>query len=211
MVLTATTNFSVYLPLVHHSIPRPACSNPKLDEFNDPKSGWPSGWPYSGIHTGYMSGEYFVEYVSPGAANYSFSNGWQASDFYLEVEARMVISGDSTNSRYGLIFAEEMSAFEFYNFTINPHQGRYALVRWDLDPNNVKTLAAGTTESIREGSATNRLAVRREASQIELWINGTFITRTHDSMFTGERQIGISTLGSSGLKVHFDNFYLCTH
>ncbi len=211
LALTSTTNFTVHLPLVQRPVSRPACASPQIDEFNDPESGWPTGWPYSGIQTDYASGKYFVEYVSPGASSYSFSNGWQASDFYLEVEARMVISGDSTNSRYGLIFGEKPGAFEFYNFTINPNQGGYALIRWDLDPNNVETLVAGTSESLREGSATNRLAVRREASQIELWINGTFITKTHDSMFIGERQLGISTIGSSGLEVHFDNFYLCAH
>jgi hypothetical protein len=206
--LMSTSSFTTYLPLAHRAILRPACANPQMDDFSDPQSGWPTGSLYGGVNIGYSEGKYYVEYSYPSYTDFRFSNGWQASDFYLDVEAQL-INSENEGDEYGLIFGQNPDAFEFYVFSVEPQSGGYSLVRWAPDFDDVDTLVWGDSDAIRPGKSVNRLAVQRAGSQIKLWINGVLVAETSDGMFTGEREVGLYTSGWDVLEVHFDNFYLC--
>lgn len=177
----STSSFTTYLPLAHRAILRPACANPQMDDFSDPQSGWPTGSLYGGVNIGYSEGKYYVEYSYPSYTDFRFSNGWQASDFYLDVEAQL-INSENEGDEYGLIFGQNPDAFEFYVFSVEPQSGGYSLVRWAPDFDDVDTLVWGDSDAIRPGKSVNRLAVQRAGSQIKLWINGVLVAET--SAFT---------------------------
>ncbi len=198
--LTFTPVATAYLPLVMTSLPCPGSL--RIDDFSNPNSGWPVGHQSDGSILEYIGGEY---HISP--RNYSghrYFNGWSASEFWLSVKGR------GTDGGYGIVFGQNPnnSLFEFYMFYINTTEKTYKLTRWAPNPNDVKVWS-GNSNAIHPGAEVNELRVERKGEWIRLFVNNTQIEQIQDSMFIGERLVGLGTMNID--EVYYDDFKVCTY
>ncbi|MCD4739338.1 MAG: DUF1080 domain-containing protein, partial [Anaerolineae bacterium] len=180
----------------------------RVDDFSNPDSGWPVGYQSDNVYTEYLASEYHVTHSGSGGG-FRYFNNWQSADYWLEVDVRQARDNDS---HHGLVFGQDTdaAAFDFYYFAINSHTNRYHLTRWAANPDDVKTLVSGSSDAIKSGTALNHLEVECVGSQIKLWINGIQVAQVDDSMFVGNRLVGLSTSVWTD-EVYFDNFALCTY
>jgi hypothetical protein len=195
--LTFTPVSTSYIPMA--IVRRPSASGCQTDDFSDSNSGWPTGYQPDGTFLTITGGEYHIYPIGFGDR---FFNGWSASEFQLSVE------GWGEDGYYGLVFGQNQDTdiFEFYFFQINSTDGTYRLERWAPNPDDVFTWN-GSSDAIHPGTETNELMVEREAGWITLYVNGEEVERVYDTMFTGDRLVGLGTFDIG--EVHFDNFTLC--
>ncbi len=175
-----------------------------FDDFSHPGSGWPVG-DDAFVLSGYAEGEYRVLTREPGYFYFFRAPTCSRQDYIIEVEARWV---DPPGSSYGLIFGINQDYSQYYLFDINTDYQMYRLLR--RDPDGFTAIApVANSSAIGSGTTINRLKVTRSGSQIELSVNGQYLTQLYDDSFTGLTDVGIVSSPYSDAPVsdaRFDNF-----
>ena len=185
-----------FLPLITNVS---TCSPLFTDDFSDPGSGWPIS-DDGNIRYEYLAGEYRIM-VRNTSWWTGARPGFKASDYVVAVDVRNAGNYGS----YGLLFGGSDDWSQFYGFDIDP-DGYYWL--WKKDGDDWTTFDEGYSTHINTGTATNRIKVKRDGSEISIYANGQFITSVIDSSLLGERHLGLITFAydQPGVDARFDNF-----
>ena len=192
-------DFSIFLPMIIKP-----CQGHYLDNFNDSDSGWPSS-DSSTSQIGYLADEYRI--LVKTANSWSGARpGVQATDFRVSVDVRNAIGAGGT---YGIIFGLAEDWSQFYTFEIGL-DGFYRI--WQYGSGSWTLLELDSSSQINSGTASNRLRVERNGSQIKAYANGQLLITLTNSSFIGERHVGLitSTYDQANLDARFDNFDVCS-
>ncbi len=195
-------------PLSHSSVPIidwKYCRATMLfaDDFSDPASGWPV------LDTGtvlyeYTGGEYRILMDEPGMWAGAHP-GLLFTDFSARVDARNV---NGVYGTYGILFDVAGDWSHFYALEVDPFGLYYYLYRVIND--NWVTLSEGLAP-INYSSATNRLQIDRQGSQIDVYANGQLLASVQDSSFLGPFAVGLIGFSyGSPVDLRFDNFTVQT-
>ena len=148
----------------------------------------------------YDDGEYYIEvFESDFTAWASSGDRWE--DVKIDVDARQVSGPD--DNQYG-VYCRYQDADNFYEFDISG-DGYYAISL--LQAGEYKTLANWTaTNAIKQGLASNHLAVLCEGNRLAMWINGEFVAEVFDDAFNdGEIALVAGSFDDPNVAVAFDN------
>ncbi len=191
-----TLQSPIYLPII-----KKPCLPLFSDDFSNPGSGWPVA-DDGNIRYEYLAGEYSIMIrtidIWAGA-----TPGLKASDYILEVDVRNVSGEDGS---YGLLFGYSDDGSQFYSFDLFP-DGSYTI--WKYENPFWTDLETGSSADINTGTATNRIKLKRNGSEISAYANGRLLTSFIDSTFLGERFVGLAVYSydiQNSLDVRFDNF-----
>jgi hypothetical protein len=156
------------------------------DDFENTGSGWPTGAAgvcNSGYFTLSGNGIYGIEVYAQNQICISDAPIPQQGDGVIQVAAA---SGD--NSVYGLVFGLSSRAINansrFYIFWVDSVGQRYALQKFDQGWINLTGSGQNAfvqSGSIQSGAAANLLKVRREGTEILLFVNNVFVERVVES------------------------------
>lgn len=217
-LLTETTPFTVYLPLVMNYYADIPCQVFLFDDFSDPTSGWPSGNTVFGSAY-YDQGVYRM--VANNAGGYKIFAGVSPdrivpNDAVIKVDAWI----DSAPEAYGLVpsislvfglgtmpFQDQLIWIDWYEFRVSPEQQYYRIWKWRSMGNQFDVLTSGTSTAILpELNAVQKLEVRRTGNEITLVVNGTVLETINDDTnpYSGERLVGIGAGDFN--RAGFDNF-----
>jgi hypothetical protein len=127
-------------------------------------------------------------------------NAGRFGDFIMEEDIRLV-SGPE-NSNYGLIFRCQDDD-NFYRFLVSPN-GNY-VIGARLDGKWVDMPRWMMSEYIEKGYNTNHLKVVCKGNQIEVYVNGHFLTSVVDDSFADGYIGGMIGTNEPGAHVAFDN------
>ena len=178
---------------------------PSLDDFSDPKSGWPVG-DDGDFLTGYLAGEYQVRSSQNSAYYYLITAPACIRDDYLiAVDARW---SSEPGAGYGLLFDITAGYEAFYLFAINTDQQVYWLEYSGPDGWTTLVIPVKTT-IVNKGQGSNQLQVTREGSRIRLAINGHHLHELNDSRIEERGRTGIFASPYNGQAVadaRFDNY-----
>ncbi len=177
--------------------------SPKLlyeDDFSNPASGW-SRESIEEREFGYEDGEYYILVKKSDYSAWAWNkNAGRLTDFALEIDARPV-SGPK-ECLYGVVFRFQ-DTNNFYRFLVSGDG--YYLVGIKLDGN--WTILQSKTKSafIKEGNITNHLKVVCKGSEMEVYVNGHYLTTITDNTFA-EGYVGmIVNTPEPDTRVAFDN------
>ena len=195
----------LFLPAV--PVPVQETQTPIFDDFSDPGSGWPTVLSiYADFR--YKDDEYQIinhlDYVAAFA-----TAGHHLEDLDLTVEGRR--TGASAGG-YGIAFGytDSIPVSEYYALVIWPDYQEWNLIRFEFEE-GFETLFWGASTSIQTGMLTNLMRVRREGSEIAIWVNGLQLFGTNLSTYSGARLVGLlQTPLEIGHDARFDNYSL-TH
>ena len=171
------------------------------DDFSKPGSGWPTA-DTGGILYEYRNGEYRILVRDP----FIFSAATPlivVSDYQAAVSVRNVNNKDGS---YGILFGLVAGWSGFYTFEIDA-DSNFAVWRYS---SGWSLLSSGSSNAIKKGTASNELAVVRQGSSMELFVNGTQVDSFVDGTFTGALNFGVTatSLDDSNLDIRFDNYVL---
>ena len=170
------------------------------DDFSDPKSG--------AVEQSSAQGEsYYKDGEFHGVLNMRDWSSWQYrrnagrfKDFIIEEDIRLV-SGPKDSS-YGLIFRCQDDD-NFYRFLVSA-DGSY-VVGARLDGKWVDMPRWMMSEYVEKGYSTNHLKVVCKGDQIEVYVNGHYLTAVVDDSFADGYIGGIISTVEPGAHVVFDN------
>lgn len=204
---TAQASFStflgIYLPVCLDKL----CTQLFEDDFTTPASGWPvSEDEY--VRFEYLNGEYRILSKQSGylyIVRAPSCEGFQ--NYIVEIDARWE---GTPGSSYGLIFGVTSGFSQYYLFDINTDYQMYRLYR--RDASGFTRIGGGSFGGIHPGTATNKLKVFREGTEIDLVINDQLMGGTSvDSAITGLTYVGLVSSPYSNTPVsdaRFDNFII---
>ncbi len=192
--------FSLFLPIILNP-----CEDRYLDDFSDTGSGWPTN-SSSNTQVEYLGGEYriLLKTADSWAAARPTVKG---SDFRVAVDVRNVTGMDGT---YGILFGLADDWSQFYTVEIGL-DGFYRIWRYSSS-GSWTLLEFDSSSHINSGTASNRLQIERNGSQIKAYVNGQLLITITEDSFIGERHVGLiaSPNSQSNLDVRFDNFDVCS-
>ncbi|HEX3048653.1 MAG TPA: hypothetical protein VHY08_28145 [Bacillota bacterium] len=175
------------------------------DNFTNSASGWSTSSGTSEVDVGYQSGEYeiktnAIKLVPQVYAPFSFSG-----DYTVQVACRKV---SGTVGSYGIIFdySDGESGENYYYFGVDPFARMYFVWKmaaglWaDIDP----VAPAYTTVIKATDTDTNTVKVVKTGAQVELWVNGTYLTTIISDLSV--IQVGMATESDGLITSRFDNF-----
>ena len=192
------------------------------DDFTNSSSGWPTG----------SGGQCPSGYVDSNNDNQSDLYGVQVVAFDLKcisaAPQQAPVSGlyevtafkGSTNdgSVYGLVFGLNNPTIsansQFYVFWVDPADQTYALEKYDRGTVSYLTGDANNAfvfnNTIAVGEATNRLRVRREGDQIDLFVNGALMATVTSSAFANHPYVGVANWSPyfANVTAYFDDFVI---
>lgn len=193
------TEMRVYLPVV----PRSYCPD-FFDTFSDPGSGW-EVWDDDYVRSEYLNGEFRVLTRRSGYFYLFGAPACDRVDYEVEVDARWA---GEPGSSYGLIFGLREDYRYYYFFDINTDYGMFRLYR--RTPDGFTAIVLPTeSSSIRRGTASNHLVVRRRGSGITLFVNGVQLGTWHDGVIGGPTGAGVMASpydDAPTADARFDNF-----
>ena len=173
-----------------------------LDEFADPKSGWPVVVE-DGNTTGYHPQSYYHLEVAKADDTLAAFRGLDFSD--IAVETNVLVDHTDTQTgdfRYGL--ALNVSGEDYYAFLISSRTKTWQIAKHTAS--GFEVLVEGTDDSIRDGLAVNKLAATASSGTLTFNINGNEVAEVTDSSFDGG-DIGFinETFDETLAHVHFDS------
>jgi hypothetical protein len=189
--------YEAYLPLVVNQ-----CGSLYADNYSNSASGWPI-FDFDEDSFSYFSGQYRIfiktEWWISGA-----SSGFMATDFVAAVDGRLA---SNVYGSYGILFGLADNWSEFYLAEVDV-DGFFIVWEFNANTTGWQVLDVDSSGALNTGTATNRLKVERNGSQIEFYGNGTLLTTLADSSFTGLRRIGLMTTSydEDDVDSRYDNF-----
>ncbi len=170
------------------------------DDFSNPDSGFTRA-DIPDFKASYKDGEYHILVKKPNWSvwQYNFLKG-PFTDFVLEADAKLVSGPYQTT--YGVAFRMKDND-NFYRFLISA-DGNY-LMGARLDGTWTELQRWTRSEYVEKGNSTNHLKMVCKGSQIEVYVNGHYLTAVTDSSFDSG-YIGVILDASAGnTQVAFDN------
>jgi hypothetical protein len=177
--------------------PVPLTDTPLFDDFSDPESGWPRILSiYADFD--YLDGEYQILNRDQFIAAF-VTAGHRLADLDAVVSGRRV---GSTAGAYGLAFgfADAVPVSEYYALLVWPDVQEWNLIRFRAI-SGFEALYWGVASNLQPGEGSNRLRVRRQGDDLELWLNGVPVFGTTLPTYSGSRLIGLI---QSPLELFFD-------
>jgi hypothetical protein len=161
-----------------------------FDDFSNPASGWETG-TVGACQSDYIGGKYGVAVMAYGqVCLYAAPTGPHVDGTY-RVAAYKLSNYDG--SVYGLVFGldDKSSISQFYVFWVDPYDQTYALQKYD---SGSWTYLRGWNYSlaINPGTGANTLKVKREGVQINLYVNGVYLTTVNDDSFPANGYVGLA-------------------
>lgn len=172
------------------------------DNFEDPGSGWLQGEDESG-RTEYIDGSFRILVTSESTWKVSIPRLY-FTNVIIEVDATK-ISGPDDND-FGVI-CRYQDENNFYFFEISS-DGYYSIGKYKDNQHQLLGMQQmQTSDSILQGSATNRIQATCEQSTLSLSVNGQLLISVEDSYFSaGDVGLIAGTFGTPGTEILFDNF-----
>jgi len=177
------------------------------DDFSNPSSGW-AAQNLGRCEMGYVNGSYAIALYQMNQVCYSLAPTTPRADGVFE--ALMAKSNVNDGSVYGLIFGGNSADHltQFYVFWVDPADQTYLLQRYEAGTwTNVTQV--GTSAAIATGNQVNVLKVRRQGSQITLYVNGLDLVTLQDDRFPGNGYVGLAAwqvYNTSSAVAYFDDF-----
>jgi hypothetical protein len=149
------------------------------DDFSDPESGW-SVENTGEVERGYKNEEYHFRLKKTNWMYWIWNKKTGLfTDFVLNVDARL--ASEPRSNYYGLIFRHKDDN-NFYRFMVRGDGYYFIGTRMNGGLNQLQGWTK--TPHIKEGTAENRLTVVCKGSQINLFINGKYLTTLKDESFS---------------------------
>ena len=168
--------------------------------LNDPLSGQDANnWPDDGTNCTCQNNVYFVAANSANSLQPCIAATPQYSNAAIQVDVTLITAADA-----GLIFRANASQNQFYDFEVT-NQGEFYL-RYFTDNKPTFLIQKTASNVIQGASSKNTLLVIANASDFQLFINGTLVGEIHDSTFTsGQVGVAAGTLSTSSGNANFAN------
>jgi hypothetical protein len=172
------------------------------DDFSDVDSGWDRVQAAEGV-TDYDNGGYRI-FVDRPQHDYWANPGQSFTDVRVEAEATK--TGGPDDNDFGLICRYQDNQ-NFYALLISS-DGFYAIMKYqDGSSELLGTDSWPSSDSIRQGGATNGLRADCVGDSLSLYANGDLLHSVSDSTFTnGDVGLIAGTFDEQGTDISFDNF-----
>ncbi len=170
------------------------------DDFSNPASGWPATNIENVLYE-YRDSEYRI-LVRPQNYFAAARPGFAATDYMVSVDLR---NSNGRFGSYGIAFGISQDWNRLYSLEISPN-GVFGIYRYDYE--TITTLAQASSPVIHQGTATNHISVKFEASHIYAYANGQLLADVYDAWYKGSLYIGLLAVSydQSNLDLRFDNF-----
>jgi hypothetical protein len=148
------------------------------DNFTNPNSGWDGR-----LVGGYAQGEYRLLLVRDGAGSDYARHTQQFGDFMVRTDARLDRPTTGVYLYLGFRLREGAQGAEGYALVVTPDDQTFRLELWQQEGGSQRTVRLiGDTPSpaIQPGTAWNRLVVRAQGAEINLFINGQQVGKVND-------------------------------
>jgi len=178
-----------------------AASQPFVDDFSDPSSGWGAA-SYETYVRGYQQGRYLFQIDVPHWFVW-VTHG----NVYQDVKLRATVSSaGERDNHYGLIcrYHDE----QFYYFAISA-DGYYAIFVRDAEHqlHPLTGQAMLSSQQIRGEGAENHITALCRGPQLTLYVNGEQIAEVEDhTLERGDIGMAAGTGSRGGTRVWFDDF-----
>jgi len=178
-----------------------------FDDFGNPASGWEAGTA-GACQSGYVGGEFGVAVTAYNqVCLYPAPTGAHAAGVY---EVKAYKSGLYDGSVYGLLFGlRNKSDFsQFYVFWVDPADQTYLLQKYQ-DGSWHNLTEVNYSWAIALGASANTLKVYRDGGQIDLFVNGTYLTTMNDNSFPTNGYVGVANwaaYNATSALTYFDDF-----
>lgn len=170
--------------------------------LSDPLSGPDdNGWPNDGSSCAFTNNRY---YVTANGSNTLQPCIASASSVHYDKAAFQVTMTLISSDDAGLIFRTSADGNQFYDFELTS-QGQFYL-RYRNNGKYTNLIQQTSNGAIKRGGSQNTLLVIANGSDIQLFINGTFVGEVHDGTFANG-QIGLvsGTISSTSGNASFTN------
>lgn len=172
------------------------------DDFSRPESGWDHYRDEQYI-SDYKNGEYELEILQSNILAWA-TPGLSFNDSHIMVEATRR-QGPADNA-FGLM-CRYQDPDNFYFFLISSDGFAGIGIRRDGERQLLSDEHMLPSDSIRAGYATNRILARCVGSNLELYINGEFVTSVEDDTWSsGDVGLIAGSYETGGVVIEFDNF-----
>jgi uncharacterized repeat protein (TIGR01451 family) len=205
--VTLNTPCYVYLPIILKDYPPPPCH---VETFDDPNSGWlvspTPQLPKTFVE--YFNRQYHMFTQDPSLLHWVTSPLGPYNNYSVQVDAKWT-NNTYIGKEYGLVFDLSDNS-TMYRFNINTDNGIYVLGRLQ---GSWITLVSSTSLNIFTGTATNTLKMKRNGSNIDLYINGHYQTSYVDNALPRPAYVGVNINPYDHIdgEAYFDNFTICSH
>lgn len=168
--------------------------------LNDPLSGSDAnGWPNDGSNCSFSNNAYYVTANGSNILQPCIAARPQYSDAAIQVDVTLISSADA-----GLVFRANASQNQFYDFEIT-NQGQFYLRYFD-NSKSTSLIPKTASSSIEEVGTKNTLLVIARGTDLQLFINGTFVGEIQDSTFSnGQVGVAAGTLSANVGDASFTN------
>lgn len=173
------------------------------DDFSKTDSGWETWSEANGSQVGYVNGGLRI-LIKETQYDYWSNSGRRFTDTRTEVDAIKVAGPDDNTMG---VLCRWQNRDNYYAFLISS-DGYYSILR--VKEGAYELLGAKTmlySESIRKGSALNRLRADCTGNRLVFYANGQKLTEVQDTtLSSGEVGLIAGTLSKPGVDIFFDNF-----
>lgn len=170
--------------------------------LSDPLSGPDAnGWPDDGTFCSFTDNRYVVDAHGSGTLQPCLAGSSQLSygDAALQVDVTLVAGNDA-----GLIFRAGANGGQFYDFEIT-NQGQF-YVRYRNNNKYTYLIATTANSAVLGTGSQNTLLVIARGTDLQFFINHTFVGEAHDSTFaSGQIGVVVGTLASNSGEADFTN------
>jgi hypothetical protein len=172
-----------------------------FDNFSKSNSGWFEGDVGSALYE-YRGGEYRI-LVRNSNWWAGVSPGFSFTDYLVSVEVRSI---NTNYGGHGLMFGLASDYSTFYTFEVDI-LGNYYVLRRNNDGSWTE-LATGFSSAVNLGTNTNKLAVERNGTKINVFANSVLLASVSDGSNTGSLFNGIiaRNVSTGNFDARFDNF-----
>lgn len=176
-----------------------------FDDFSDPSTDWEVGEDEFARYE-YLNGEYRIRTKDDQFLYFSSAPVCDRESYVVEVEAHWA---GTPGASYGIVFGIFGNYDQYYTFEVNTDYRDFGL--WRFDGQDYHAIVPITPSgAINSGTATNRLRVTRNGSQITLQVNGVILGTWTDGNINGKTGVGVLSVPYDGEPVsdaRFDNFF----
>lgn len=178
-----------------------------MDDFSNPKSGWPSWKGKNGSIIDYQAAGLRI-LVNELQTDFFARPGKKFSNSRIEVDTVKI--GGPDNNHFGILcrYQDEKNYYAFlitsdgYNGIVKVKDGNFSML-------------SGTTleynQTIRQGENQNHLRADCANQSLTLWVNNQKSLEVHDSDFSsGGIGLIAGSYATGGVDLYFDNFIVFT-
>lgn len=192
-------DYQIAMPLILNKY----CTNPVLDDFSNPASGWPNQDTGSIIYR-YLDNEYNIYHQ-----NTNYWGGVSRGDVWnnsILVQASGRIA--QNQGMWGLLFGLNDDWTDFYTFEIIPNDQQWYFFHY-ISGAGWQLVEHGSSAAIQPGSASNTISIYQPYNSTGLQINGTWVAFPFDLNNYNNRTGRVGLTGASfenDVDIRYDNY-----